>query len=52
LPPRPPKAYVNDDADIGVVRDQIAGLPEVESADLPAEPRLTGEDGGPSRAGT
>ena len=28
-------AYVNDEADIGAVRDQIARLPEVESADLP-----------------
>ncbi len=34
-------AYVNDDADIESVRDQIARLPEVESADLPAERRLT-----------
>jgi hypothetical protein len=34
---------VNDDADIQAVRDQIAGLPEVESADLPAERRLTEE---------
>jgi hypothetical protein len=40
-------AYVNDGADIGAVRDQIAGLPEVESVDLPAERGLAGEDAGP-----
>jgi hypothetical protein len=39
-------AYVNDDADIGDVRDQIAVLPDVESANLPTERRLA-EDGGP-----
>jgi hypothetical protein len=33
-------AYVNDGADVQALRDQIAGLPEVESADLPAERRL------------
>lgn len=36
-------AYVNDNADIQAVRDQIAGLPKVESADLPAERRLPEE---------
>jgi hypothetical protein len=35
-------AYVDDDADIERVRQQIAGQPEVESADLPAERGLAG----------
>jgi hypothetical protein len=43
-------AYVNDGADIEAVRDQIARQPEVESADVPAERRLAGEDTGPARA--
>jgi hypothetical protein len=37
-------AYVNDDADIHAVRNQIAELPEIESADLPADRHLAGDD--------
>jgi hypothetical protein len=44
-------AYVNDDADIEAVRDRIARLPEVESADLPAERRLV-QGGGDAARGT
>lgn len=36
--------YVNDDTDIDAVREQIARLPEVESAALPAERHLAGSD--------
>jgi hypothetical protein len=45
-------AYVNDNADIQAVRDEIARLPEIESADLPAERRLAQEDGGAAPQGT
>jgi hypothetical protein len=43
-------AYVRDDADIHAVRDELARLPQVESADLPAERGLAGSDANPSRA--
>jgi len=39
-------AYVNDGADIGAVREQIASLPEVESANVPPERRLARGDAG------
>jgi hypothetical protein len=42
-------AYVNNDADIETVRDQIARLPEVESADVPAQRGLAGGTDGGSR---
>jgi hypothetical protein len=37
-------AYVTDDADIHAVRNQIAQLPEIESADLPADCYMAGKD--------